>query len=459
MVKFSSEKLFCQDDFYDADVQSKNITTIQHTQEIYLPMLRRLTQQLLMIALALLMIPAVTAQANIGTLPQVTPLRSGPGFDAPQYETFFPANAAVQVIARDAASDWYFVRMTPAQGAQTTMEGWIQARYLNFGGTVPQGTATGTVTASPLNLYLRPDTTNTVINTLPAGTQLQVSGKDSTDTWYFVRRPDGAYNWTPANGIRLTSGNRGTIPVWITVPSTPPESSQPGSPTLRTNAAVYTAPTGVSSFTQTLPAGTAVNVVVRDAQEDWYFIRASNGQVEGWVSSAAVNFAGSVPQGTAQGPATTDTLNLYDAPMNNADVGNTLPGGEPVIVSGQDATGTWYYLETYEDDNFYWAPAQHIRLNIGNPNGIPTWNTVNSEPFVPGATTFTGTTTQQASVYTRVYGDAAPQPFFTLGTNQTVDVIAFTGVRNGYYLVRLRDGRLGWVDAAALTVPGSVPQI
>jgi uncharacterized protein YgiM (DUF1202 family) len=412
-----------------------------------------------MFIFTLLMVPAVGAQANIGTLPQVTPLHSGPALDAPQYETSFPANATVQVIARNAASDWYFVRMGPAQGAQTTMEGWIQARYLNFNGTVLRGTATGTITASSLNFYLRPDTANTVVRTLPAGTQLQVSGKDSTDTWYFVRRPNGAYNWAPANGITLIAGNRGAIPVWTTVPSTPPNSGDPGPPTLQVGAAVYAAPTTVSGSIDALPQGTVVNVVVRDAQTDWYFIRANNGQVEGWVSSATVTFNGNVPQGTAQGPVTADTLNLYQSPRNNASVLTTLPGGEQVIVSGQDATGTWYFLETFEDDNFYWAPAQYIRLNLGNPNGIPTWNTVNSEAFVPGATTFTGTTTQQANVYTRVYGDALPQPFFALGANQSVDVIAFTGVRNGYYLVRLADGRLGWMDAAALNVPGDVPEI
>lgn len=421
-------------------------------------MLKQLTRTLLVSLLAALMIPVAAAQVDTGTLPQVTPIRSGPSFDAPQYSTFFPANSVVEVAARDANSDWYFVRMDTAQ---TTMEGWIQAAYLNFDGNAPQGTATASVTAEPLNLYLRPDTGNTVIETLPVGTELTVSGKDTTDTWFFVQRPDGAFNWAPADSMIVTSGNRADIPVWQTVPSTPPGETDPapGPPTLLTDAVVYAAPTTVAGNLQTLPDGTVVDVVVRDAQTDWYFIRANNGQVEGWVRSTAVEFSGTVPQGTAQGPATTDTLNLYDAPMNDASVLNTLPGGEPVIVSGQDTTGTWYFLETYEDDNFYWAPAQYVRLNIGNPNGIPTWNTVSSEQFVPGGTTFNGTTTQQAGVFTRVYSTDAPQAFFTLDANQQVDVIAFTDVREGYYLVRLADGRLGWMDSAALTVTGNVPEI
>jgi uncharacterized protein YgiM (DUF1202 family) len=266
-------------------------------------MFRRVFLLLLLSLLVLLLAPVAVAQTTepTGYLPQETPIRSGPTRLAPQYTVTFAAGTTVNVIARNYETTWYFVRRT----GNALAEGWIEAQYLvRNDDIVPQGTAAGNVINQPLNLYLQPNSANSPVRTLSVGTEVVVSGKDSSGTWFFLQRPDGAFNWAPASGVTLTVGNPVGIPIWYTVPSVPYTDSGDGSTgqlylgtTISSaNMVVRIYGQGQQQIVATLPAGQNVSVIAFTNVDNGYYLVQLDTGLLGWIAEASLSVNAQVPE-------------------------------------------------------------------------------------------------------------------------------------------------------------------
>jgi hypothetical protein len=296
-------------------------------------------------ALLGLLLLAISANAQVsnptgvgGTTLQQTPVYAAPDFLANSpFNDPLPANVFVNVVARDNASTWVFIRyngpLNPtASGASGTgsgsggdessepeivnYEGWIPASTVSINGALPLGVATGTVIDADPTTYLEPNalTSSRIVRptyVVKQGDTVVISTRDTSGAWYFLRRPDGKYNWMCANDIQITSGSIANVPVWTIVPSDPspcgsdPVPPQPPQPpttppdTLMGTVLqqtpllirIFNSPTQVNS----VPASAQLAVLAyTDASVRYYLVRYNN-QL-GWVDASRVSVTALPPE-------------------------------------------------------------------------------------------------------------------------------------------------------------------
>lgn len=214
----------------------------------------------------------------------------------------------------------------------------------------------------------------------------------------------------------------------------------------------------------TITAHTDVTVLARDLNSTWFFIRA--GEKEGWISASFLDVFGQVPQGTASGTIT-GTVNVRWSPNFSLEPITQLEEGDVVIISGQDETGSWYFVER-PDDKFGWVSANFINVTAGNIAGAPIWMGVESvdlnsddDDTVSTPMARPGVLNNNAAMFIRIANPINRTQIRTLNNGQSVTVLGLTVTSENiaYYLVRTADGTLGWVVTTAININGSVPEI
>ena len=230
--------------------------------------------------------------------------------------------------------------------------------------------------------------------------------------------------------------------------------------TTTVNVAVYSAPKTFAPVFDSIPANTTLTVEARDLHSTWFFVRF--GSQEGWIPASFINVFGAVPQGTASGFVNTDFLNVRWEPNFSRPAIKQLEEDDVVIVSGRDESGTWYFVQR-PDNKFGWVSARYITVTAGNAAGIPVWRGVdayvNDDPVDNPNDEAPGIIVMDVPVLVNIWSSATATQIGTVTTGTSVAVIAASNPGELFYLVRLPDGRLGWVRAIAVSVTEAVPQV
>lgn len=241
-----------------------------------------------------------------------------------------------------------------------------------------------------------------------------------------------------------------------------PIASAQVSGTTTANVAVYSAPKTFAPVFDSIPANTNVTVEARDLNSTYFFVRI--GQQEGWIPASFINVFGAVPQGTASGFVNTDFLNVRWEPNFSRAPIKQLEEDDVVIVSGRDESGNWYFVQR-PDNRFGWVSARYITVTAGNAAGLPIWQGVDAytdyddEPAENTNDEAQGIIAMDAPVLVNIWSGATATQIGTVSAGTNVTVIAATNSGELFYLIRLPDGRLGWVRAIAVSVSEAVPQI
>lgn len=239
-----------------------------------------------------------------GVILNETSVYAAPDFLANQpTEETIPANAGVVVAARNPASSWFFVRYA---SAEVSIEGWVPASNIRVNIAAPNGVANGIVIDPTPETYLRPNGNPGSLITRPTyivqtGDPVVISSRDAAATWYFIRRPDGRYNWICANDVRITNNDVNAVPIWTvsTDPTpcfadeqNPPPPPTPGTQTgtaLQATNVLTRILSGAPVIVGNLVAGQQVQVLAyTDTTQRYYLVQLPGGTL-GWVDASRVS--------------------------------------------------------------------------------------------------------------------------------------------------------------------------
>ncbi|CAA9551167.1 MAG: N-acetylmuramoyl-L-alanine amidase [uncultured Thermomicrobiales bacterium] len=316
---------------------------------------------------------APAGQIIYATVRSSTNLRSRPGT---QWSTLsvLPAGLQVQVTDGPIKTDgqtWYGVFRQGYGG------GWVLASQLNIPGveTPPETTptppttqfpvgSTVTTTGGTLNLRSGPSSTASIVNTVPDGRVLTVTGAPTTATgytWYPVQSP--AYGSGYLAGAFLVAGGTAPGPAPTPEPTPPPTSGQfvvgstvsvtGGDVNFRAGPSTTARIIGVTSTGQTF---TVTGAPTTASGYTWYPVRNSRFG-DGYLASAFLVAGGSTP--TTPPPTsgqfavgssvrtTSGSVNYRTGPSTSSPIANLIPAGQVFTVTGAptNANGyTWYPL-------------------------------------------------------------------------------------------------------------------
>jgi len=160
----------------------------------------------------------VTGVINTGALN----IRSVPGATNNVPIATLYMGTTVDVLGRDAGTDWYYVRFG------TGYTGWARSHYVTLtrgalpsalpvvSGQAPQPippTVTAVIDTGALNIRPVPRWWNNLpITFLYRGTQVNVIGRNSDHSWYQVRLGDGRVGWARSTYLSV-SGDVNALPV------------------------------------------------------------------------------------------------------------------------------------------------------------------------------------------------------------------------------------------------------
>ncbi len=263
---------------------------------------------------------------------------------------------AVTVIGRNTSGTWFQVVTTGG------ISGWIAATFvkLNTGKTsdIPvvdstaspistedattcgtlSGVAKATVNTETLILRAQPNTSAPAITILKAGAPLTITGSTASGAWFLVTTGNNLTGWVGSAFVYITAGKSKDIQVIDPVSVT---TSAPVATAAATMAATTTAMAATASAT----AGACPTAVA--------------------TSAANANTA------TIKVKVAVTTLNLRNAPVNNAEILKALKVGDELTVKGNSASGAWYLVET-SDGIIGWVGSSFVQLTQGKLKDIPT---------------------------------------------------------------------------------------
>ncbi|MBE2224444.1 MAG: SH3 domain-containing protein [Anaerolineae bacterium] len=378
-------------------------------------------------------------------------VRSGPGYNFPII-TIAYQGYTVTLLGRTADNAWAKVQMV--DGTQ----GWI-----NFGAldttvpasslpitdapiTPPAGTAVGVVNTGQLNLRSGPGTEYSVVASVFNGHVVQLLGRNTFSTWLKVRLFDGQEGWSNAKYI-TTNYPIGNLPVmWddAVIPGAPTAIVTTGNLNIRTGpGASYAAVTSV-------PYGTTLTLLGRNADGTWVKVRTNSGQ-EGWVNANYLTTSvpvsslpivdGSTGTGVATAVVNTGALNVRSGPGVSYSSVTVVYQGTQLTLIGRNADGSWVKVRT-PNGTEGWVNADLIQANIP----------ISNLPVVDGSTT--GTPTQpiayNAVVTTGALnvrsGPSIDYPSVTVVSQGTEMNLIGRSATTGWVQVVLPGGQQGWVN-------------
>jgi uncharacterized protein YraI len=302
----------------------------------------------------------------------------------------------------------YYIVVQPTAQTDTSYLLTIGGRGL---APAPDG---GAIVAGALNVNIRsgPSTAYPVTITIPQGTQLSVLGQDASSSWLSVRLPDGTEGWI----ARFLTDFTGAVAIAATPsltlpPLAPPATTAPDTAAIIAGAAnvnVRSGPSTDFAMIRTIPQSTQFTVVGQDATSTWLYVRFADG-VEGWIARYLTSFAAVAP--TLQTPVVSQpplappptvpadadsvvgvlNIDVRAGPSTAHPVIRTVPGGTEVVVLGQDASGTWLFVQLADGSQGWLSRSltsfEGIAPVVAIPPTIPpTIPSVVQPPLAPPAT-------------------------------------------------------------------------
>jgi uncharacterized protein YraI len=275
-------------------------------------------------------------------------LRSEPGLDGGVLD-LVPEGAQVDVIdgpvSADDGSLWYVVDYEGQSG-------YMIADYLAAADFAPAG-ETATV-ASDLNLRAGPSTDDAVLDVMPGGATVALTGESSGGFVGVVY--DGTTGWAYA---AFLSGDG--------VPS--PE----GTATATDYLNLRSGPGADTAVRTVIPVGATVTLT---GESSGGFLSVRYDGVDGWASADFLDAGGSAPPAPSGVAVTTSALNLRAGPATSFNVLTVLPFGASVATTGAAQAG--FYPIDYGGQEG-WAAADFLDFD-----GVPSASRI-AWPFGGGA--------------------------------------------------------------------------
>ncbi len=289
-----------------------------------------------------------TVVVNTGALH----IRSGPAPNTTVLGTV-PGGAELAVTGRTEHSTWW--RVNSPFG-----EGWVNAEYVAFRGTVdavpivnqPVGTPEmplAIIEGAPVTVYRNPDPDSFVVGTAPTGARLQIVAASLDGQWWEVSTSLGL-GWVRLSEVAVYGD-----------PHIVPRVDDPGpafdGPTVRVNAdtPVTSEPGGGQTLT-VLPAGSAMPASGRTADNTYWRVAGEFGV--GWIAVNQVSLSGksqdipAISELTVSGPGYTGAAvatAIVEAPRKVAYADYSYASdpmwdaglGEQLSVTARSADGMW----------------------------------------------------------------------------------------------------------------------
>ncbi|MBN1285314.1 MAG: ABC transporter permease subunit [Anaerolineae bacterium] len=300
----------------------------------------------------------------------------------------------VVVLDQDESGEWLLVE-APAE-----IEGWVDIDLvvLQFKRTW----AAEAPTAASLYEQPRPDAAVRAADFTGA---LEVTSKDPTNQWFYVRTAGGTEGWIDADAT-----------LFDFEPPAPAQTVEP--------ASLYAQPDPASPLVLADFAG-AVTVIGQDRAGKWLYVSTEDG-AEGWIDAEPVAFVLAEPRA---GQLTEPGV-LYGAPGPGAAQLSELAAGAKVSVLGQDASGDWVQVRA-RDDIEGWISIDPLLLPLESPYSLAIHKVVElRDGPARGAETVKLLAPRDYYTQVREYNNAAPE-WITV----VFPTMKPQGVEGGYVLV------------------------
>ena len=246
-------------------------------------MLRRIgIAALLAFVLLSLALPAAAQGSYIVNASRVN-MRTGPGVGYPVV-TVLGTGQQVTVIGQNADRSWLQVQLWNG------VSGWVNARYVWTGASVPvtqpTGVSNGVVRAIHLNIRNGPGANFEVVGQLGWGAGVSLIGRNLDSTWVQIQVPGGVSGWVSARYL-IANVQVASLPVASYTGITPslPQPVSTGGKTGQVTANSLNMRLGPGfgyGYFDRLAYGETVSLIGRDYSGAWLLIQRANGKT-GWV--------------------------------------------------------------------------------------------------------------------------------------------------------------------------------
>lgn len=245
------------------------------------------------------------------------------------------------------------------------------------GTSFAQTNATGTVTATYLNVRNAPSVNANRIAVLQRGYSAGLIGKNSDSTWYQIIL-EGGSGWVNASYLNIVNGH--TVPVITIPPTSQPEVFYGFVNTGALN--IRPIPSAVNNTPLTFVLrNTRLGILGRNADNSWFKVRSPN-NIEGWVRSRYLDLPAGDPiipildGGTTPLPSqvtgyvNTGALNIRSVPnpVNNIPLRYILRN-TGVMVIGRTSDSEWYKITA--DGTTGWVRGKYITITNGVLSNTP----------------------------------------------------------------------------------------
>jgi uncharacterized protein YraI len=313
------------------------------------------------------------------------------------------------------------------------------------------------VDTGAINIRSGPAPNTVSLGSVYGGTELPVTGRNASNTWWRVDSPFGI-GWVAADLVAF-QGNRDAVPIVSEPVGTleQPMVFVEGYP-----ATVYRNPNYDSFVIGIVPTGVSLPAVGRSNDGNWWQVQTSMGL--GWINITEVVLRGDgtlVPRVGDPGPSfvgptirvNTD-VTVTSEPGGGTTVA-TLSAGTAIPANGRSADNTWWQVAG--DFGWGWIPVDNVSL-AGSAENIP----VAANTYIPGPG-YTGAAFATAVVESNrkvAYADYnfSSDPMWDARLGEQMSVIA----RNptGLWLEVVKsNGWTGWMNFSGLTLNGSMAGI
>ncbi|WP_250673237.1 SH3 domain-containing protein [Paraclostridium ghonii] len=296
-------------------------------------------------------------------------------------------------------------------------------------------TKTGTVTASALNIRSGPSTNNSVVGYASKGDKLEIL--ETSNGWYKVKLSNGKIGWGSGKYISVSGESN----------SQTPSTGKTG--TITADALnVRSGPS--TSYSKVTMVYKGQSVTILESSNGWHKIKTQSGQT-GWVSSQYVSTSGGSNNGggstetpsTGKGTVTASALNIRSGPStSNSVIGTAYKGNTVDILSSSNG---WYKVKL-SNGKTGWASSQYISTSGNNNNGS---NNGGGSTETPS----TGKGTVTASALNVRSGPSTSNSIVgTAYKGNNVDILSSS---NGWYKVKLSNGKTGWASSQYISTSGN----
>ncbi|MFC1959947.1 hypothetical protein ACFLYO_04485 [Chloroflexota bacterium] len=388
-------------------------------------------------------------------------LRTQPDPEAARVAIMNPGEGVYTVVGRNTDGTWLYLSNDSFQG----WAGWgeclnVQGNALDL--PVHDSSYTGEPVASVVcTQYLRaePNTESRTLDPMPAGTTLQVLGRNAESNWIYVLKADGSQGWTALGDCISIMGNVASKPIL-----SPGTYDGPTFATVSCSQYLRTFPDNYAEKSFVLNGNEGSLLITgRNANSTWMQVTLENGTV-GWAATGiclsvqgdfyTVPIVQVAPPAPYSGPPVARvncSQFLRVLPQPEAEKIMVLNGTEGVLtITGRSADGNWMQL-MLSNGTTGWTATNACLAVAGNLNDAPVVNiasTVYTGPPI-GTLVCTQYIREQATTESPRSDLLRPEDgiFTIIGRNENTT----------WLYVQRSDGLEGWVaNGACFVIQGQL---